>query len=89
LLRVKGLVQVTESQRPLLIESVGTVFSPPRPLNVKDGAPSSFLVVIGRDVSQDELLPIAPAGLFEFSSWQTPDPFSRPDRRAIKAEWVA
>ena len=88
LLRLKGLVRVTESERPLLIESVGTVFSPPRPLNVVDGAPSSFLVVIGRDVSHDELLPIAPEGLFEMSSWQTPDPLSRPDRPAIKAEWV-
>jgi G3E family GTPase len=88
LLRIKGLVRVTESQRPLLIESVGTVFSPPRPLNVADGAPSSFLVVIGRDVGQDELLPIAPQGLFEMSSWRTPDPLSRPDRPAIKAEWV-
>src|SRR5262249_2121638 len=54
LLRIKGLVQVMESARPLLIESVGTVFSPPRPLQVTDGAPASFLVIIGRDVSQDE-----------------------------------
>jgi Ni2+-binding GTPase involved in maturation of urease and hydrogenase len=75
--------------RPLLIESVGTVFSPPRPLNATNDAPSSFLVIIGRDVSRHELLPIAPEGLFEISSWQTPDPFSRPDRPAIKAEWVA
>jgi G3E family GTPase len=89
LLRIKGLVVVTESRRPLLIESVGTVFSPPRPLNVADRATSSFLVIIGRDVGQDELLPIAPQGLFEISSWQTPDAFSRPDRPAIKAEWVS
>jgi G3E family GTPase len=89
LLRIKGLVQVTESARPLLIESVGTVFSPPRPLHVADGASSSFLVIIGRDVSQGELAPIAPAGLFEISSWQKSDPFSRLDRPVIKAEWVA
>jgi G3E family GTPase len=89
LLRIKGLVQVAESTRPLLIESVGTVFSPPRPLYVTDDAPSSFLVIIGRDVNQDELKPIAPAGLFEVSSWQKPDPFLRADRAAIKAEWVA
>ena len=34
LLRIKGLVRVNESEPPLLIESVGTMFSPPRPLKV-------------------------------------------------------
>jgi G3E family GTPase len=89
LLRIKGLVQVMESARPLLIESVGTVFSPPRPLHIADGAPSSFLIIIGRDVSQNELTPIAPSGLFEVTSWQKPDPFSRLDCLVIKTEWVA
>ena len=31
LLRLKGLVRITESERPVLVQSVGTVFSPPRP----------------------------------------------------------
>jgi G3E family GTPase len=87
LLRLKGLVRVTESKQPLLVESVGTMFSPPRPLRAVEGAPSSFLVIIARDVEQAELEPVAPAGLFQFSSWKTPD--SAPgDRRAMKAEWV-
>ena len=30
LLRLKGLVRVQESERPLLVQSVGTLFSPPR-----------------------------------------------------------
>lgn len=88
LLRIKGLVRVVESKHPLLIESVGTMFSPPRPLNV-DGAPSPFLVIIARDVDQAELEPVAPAGLFQFSPWRKPDDaLSRSNRRAMTAEWV-
>jgi G3E family GTPase len=60
LLRVKGLVQVTGSTRPLLVQSVGTTFSAPRPLAgpTENG---SFLVVILRDASAGELSAIAPA----------------------------
>lgn len=88
LLRIKGLVRVVESKHPLLIESVGTMFSPPRPLNV-DGAPSPFLVIIARDVDQAELEPVAPAGLFQLSPWRRPDDaLSRNNRRAMTAEWV-
>jgi len=51
--------------------------------------PSSFLVIIARDVDEAELEPIAPVGLFQFSSWNKPaDALARDDRRAIKAEWV-
>ena len=88
LLRIKGLVRVTESEAPLLIESVGTMFSPPRPLKA-DGAPSSFVVIIARDVEEAELEPVAPVGLFRFSSWKRPaDALSRGDQRTMKAEWV-
>jgi G3E family GTPase len=88
LLRLKGLVRVRESEAPLLIESVGTMFSPARPLKV-DVAPSSFVVIIARDVDEAELEPVAPVGLFQFSSWKKPvDPLSRGDRGTIKAEWV-
>ena len=87
--RIKGLVRVTESEPPLLIESVGTMFSPPRPLKVDGAPPSSFLVIIARDVDEAELEPVAPVGLFQFSSWKKPvDALARDDRRAIKAEWV-
>jgi G3E family GTPase len=89
LLRIKGLVRVNESEPPLLIESVGTMFSPPRPLKVEGAPPSSFLVIIARDVNAAELEPVAPAGLFQLSSWKKPvDALARDDRRAIKAEWV-
>jgi len=88
LLRLKGLVRVKESEAPLLVESVGTMFSPVRPLRV-DGAPSSFVVIIARDVDEAELEPVAPVGLFQFSSWKKPvDALARDDRRTIKAEWV-
>jgi G3E family GTPase len=89
LLRIKGLVRVNESEPPLLIESVGTMFSPPRPLKVEGAPPSSFLVIIARDVNAAELEPVAPAGLFQLSSWKRPvDALARDERRAIKAEWV-
>jgi G3E family GTPase len=88
LLRLKGLVRVRENEAPLLIESVGTMFSPARPLRV-EGAPSSFVVIIARDVDETELEPVAPVGLFQFSSWKKPvDALARDDRRSIKAEWV-
>ena len=37
LLRLKGLVRVQESERPLLVQSVGTLFSPPRPFGEPAG----------------------------------------------------
>jgi G3E family GTPase len=86
LLRLKGLVRVAESGHPLLIESVGTMFSPPRPLHV--GALSSFVVIIARDADNAELELVSPTGVFRFSSWQRPGPAWQDDRRAMKAEWV-
>ena len=50
LLRLKGLVRVAESARPLLVQSVGTSFASPRPFGA--AAPSSrasFLTVPSRD----------------------------------------
>lgn len=84
LLRIKGLVKVNEAPRPLLVESVGTVFSPPRQLTA-DNPPKPFIVVIARDIERAEIEQVEPSGLFSFS-WQTPE---RADtRRTIKAEWV-
>lgn len=83
LLRLKGLVRVAESAHPLLVESVGTMFSPPRPLRID--APSSFVVIIARDAENAELELVSPTGLFRFSSWQRPDPASQDDRRVMKA----
>jgi G3E family GTPase len=72
LLRLKGLVRVTESARPVLVQSVGTSFSTPRPF----GAPGSdvplFLVVIARDLEGAELDTVQPVGLFTFASWTEP-----------------
>jgi hypothetical protein len=66
------------------------MFSPPRPLRAEGAPPSSFLVIIARDVDEAELAPIAPVGLIQLSSWKKPaDALMRDDRRAIKAEWVA
>jgi G3E family GTPase len=88
LLRIKGLVRVTESEVPLLVECVGTMFSPPRPLKA-DGAPAPFLVIIARDTDEAELHSVSPAGLFQFSPWRkADDALARESGRAIKAEWV-
>jgi len=46
-------------------------------------------VIIARDVEEAELEPVAPVGLFRFSSWKRPaDALSRGDQRTMKAEWV-
>jgi G3E family GTPase len=72
LLRLKGLVGVKESERPLLVQSVGTLFASPRPFGAADSSPPLFLVIIARDLQLAELEAVAPAGLFAFSSWQEP-----------------
>ena len=69
LLRLKGLVRVRESERPVLVQSVGTLFSPPRPFGTPEAAPRLFLVIIARDLQPAELEAVAPSGLFSFSSY--------------------
>ncbi|WP_315701202.1 MULTISPECIES: CobW family GTP-binding protein [unclassified Bradyrhizobium] len=85
LLRIKGLVGVHEAPRPLLIESVGTVFSPPRQLSAEN-PPQPFIVVIARDVARVEIEQVAPAGLFTYT-WRQPE--TALDAPTIKAEWVS
>jgi G3E family GTPase len=72
LLRLKGLVRVAESERPILVQSVGTSFSTPHPFGAPDSDPPLFLVVIARDLGDAELDAIQPLGLFAFSSWTEP-----------------
>jgi G3E family GTPase len=69
LLRLKGLVRVRESDRPVLVQSVGTLFSPPRPFGAPQASPPLFLVIIARDLQPAELETVAPAGLFSFSAY--------------------
>ena len=88
LLRIKGLVRVAEGKTPLLIECVGTMFSPPRPLRRADPGLSSFLVIIARDASDDDLASVLPAGLFQLSSWRQAETSPQGKGSAIKAEWV-
>ncbi|MGJ5181836.1 CobW family GTP-binding protein [Bradyrhizobium oligotrophicum] len=85
LLRIKGLVKVHEAPRPLLVESVGTVFSPPRQLTAAT-PPSPFIVVIARDIVRAELEQVEPTGLFTFS-WREPESRTAAPR-GIRAEWV-
>ncbi|HEY2873939.1 MAG TPA: GTP-binding protein [Reyranella sp.] len=73
LLRLKGLVRVAESERPLLVQSVGTLFSPPRPFGEPQAASPLFLVVIARDLQAGEVESVVPAGLFAVSSYARAD----------------
>ncbi|MGJ5038523.1 CobW family GTP-binding protein [Bradyrhizobium sp. HKCCYLRH3059] len=84
LLRIKGLVKIHEAPRPLLVESVGTVFSPPRQLKVEK-PPAPFIVVIARDIARDELEQVEPMGLFTFA-WREPE--REVGKGGIRAEWV-
>lgn len=69
LLRLKGLVRVVQSERPILVQSVGTAFSTPRPFGEPGHASPLFLVIIARDLENAELEAVLPAGLFTFSPW--------------------
>lgn len=72
LLRLKGLLRVAESERPVLVQSVGTSFSAPRPFGSPESDIPLFVVVIARDLADGELDSVRPAGLFAFSSWTEP-----------------
>jgi len=60
LLRVKGVVGVTDAGAPVLVQSVGTLFSPPRSFAGYQGE-ADFLVLIVRDLGAEELAPLAGA----------------------------
>jgi G3E family GTPase len=77
LLRLKGLVRITESDRPLLVQSVGTLFSPPRPISVDRDSARPFLIVIARDTQEQDLAAVAPAGLFELAPLASSGSFRR------------
>jgi G3E family GTPase len=72
LLRLKGLLRVTESPRPVLVQSVGTSFAAPRPFGAPESETPLFVVVIARDLADGELEAVEPAGLFALSSWCEP-----------------
>ncbi len=89
LLRVKGLVRVAESERPVLVQSVGTAFSSPRPFGDPTATPPLFLVVIARDLKPGELDTVLPAGLFAFSPWEAPASTGLADRAPVALlEWL-
>ncbi|GJD61137.1 CobW family GTP-binding protein [Methylobacterium frigidaeris] len=88
LLRLKGLVRVVESDRPVLVESVGTLFSRPRPFGRPGEDAASFVVVIARDLAAGELEGVAPAGLFRFAPRIPDTPFMRAGAGVPRAETV-
>ncbi len=64
LLRIKGILSIAESATPVLFQSVGTVFSPPRPIRAVSETTEPFLVIITRDVDDHELEQVTPVGQF-------------------------
>jgi len=87
LLRLKGLVRVRGSERPVLVQSVGTAFSAPRPFGEPGTTPPLFLVIIARDLQAAELEAVAPVGLFAFSSWTEPAALPR-TLSPVAVAWV-
>jgi G3E family GTPase len=59
LLRLKGLVRVAGRAQPILVQSVGTMFSAPRPFAA--AAEQSFVVLILRDMDPDEIATVHPS----------------------------
>ena len=89
LLRLKGLVRVAESERPVLVQSVGTSFSTPRPFGSPDSDMPLFLVVIACDLEDAELVAVQPVGLFAFSSWTEPLTVARAGSlQSAVVEWM-
>jgi G3E family GTPase len=59
LLRVKGIVRLSDCPEPVLLQAVGTSFS--QPLLMKNAMPAdSALVIIARDTGMDELRAVVP-----------------------------
>lgn len=83
LLRVKGVLTVAEQRNPLLVQSVGTMFSAPRPFAGPVGAP--FLVVIARDTAPDELAQVTPAMPIAISLLSAPELFGRRPAAPLRA----
>jgi G3E family GTPase len=84
LLRVKGIVGIADHDRPLVIQSVGTLFAAPRPIRTDDDR--SFLVLIARDVDISEIAGLG--GGMAISPWSRPDPFARAPARALRADAI-
>jgi G3E family GTPase len=89
LLRLKGLLRVAESERPVLVQSVGTSFAAPRPFGAPGSETPLFLVVITRDLEDGELEAVQPAGLLAFSSWTQPGTVVRAGSlQSAVVEWM-
>lgn len=89
LLRLKGLIRVAESPRPVLVQSVGTLFSPPRPFGTPESDLPLFLVIIARDLEDGELEAVQPVDLFAFSSPTQPGTIVRAGSlRSAVVEWM-
>jgi G3E family GTPase len=89
LLRLKGLVRIKESPRPVLVQSVGTAFARPRPFGEPEPASPLFLMVIARDLLAGELETVVPTGLFGFSSCSEPSrPLSGGAPSPVSVAWV-
>ncbi|HVR54482.1 MAG TPA: GTP-binding protein [Pseudorhodoferax sp.] len=76
LLRLKGFVQPSDSPSPVLVQSVGTLFSPPRPVPAHAGKRLG-LVLITRGLSAAEIETLDPACAARVRAWSE---YGAPDR---------
>jgi G3E family GTPase len=76
LLRMKGVVRLADHSQPMLVQSVGTLFSAPRALRA-DVDSGSFLVLILRDVDPADLARIAPSLRLEVTELGREDAVAR------------
>lgn len=66
LLRTKGIVRLNELDGAVLIQSVGTIFDPPRKIAKNAHVPTNSIVIIARDLDVAELETIEPTLQFQF-----------------------
>ena len=76
LLRLKGVLAIRDGP-PMLVQSVGTLFAAPRPAPQAWAETGSFLVVIARDLSADDIRAAPPDLGFRVTDDEPSRPFAR------------
>jgi G3E family GTPase len=70
LLRVKGFIRHPETGAAMLVQAVGTLFSPPTPMSGSQDLPEA-LVIIARDLTARELRGANPAAPVSITSYRS------------------
>lgn len=86
MLRLKGLVRIEGEERPVMVQSVGTLFSGLQPFTGEPPESWPFLVLIARDLGLDELDSLVPALPFVARSLDDRYGFRSPRTQGLRAE---